>query len=416
VLFAVVTDNTYQLPIQCLLAAVSTASGAIQWPTISYLQDSSFYAPFNVTLPVLTSSGNLCVAQGSGVKCFSASTGEERYSIPASSGAVGLDPSRSFLVITSTNETTTLVKCFAASSGTLIWQSVTPSGAKIVTAELSLSTLYAVVSDEARNSASLYAWSLTDGRTPAGLPSVLPSSDYRGAQDISITPSGALLITRFSSADKGGVSLALVDAGSGDQKWVATPPGFPYPGAPVVLSADGALAYAAGICTTIIDNNPTCTSGAILAAVNLATGKLVTVAQPDAFVILPVAPDRATGGVVAIFIKSYTGTGGSVGVASSGAVAWLTPAQIVGAHAPTRRVALRTDPSLPSPTLSLATLPSPAAPASAALSTALIGGLAGGAGALAVAAAAAAAFVNRAALAALIQRARGGGEASALLG
>jgi outer membrane protein assembly factor BamB len=411
-LFVVITPNSGS----AMLAAVSTASGAILWTPVLYSRGSYFSGYYNVTLPALTFFGNPCVSQASFIKCFSASTGVERFSIPYSSGdTIGLDANRFYLIIMTTNSTTTLVNCYATSSGVLIWSSATPSGTRVAAAEMTLMTLYAVVSDEARNSASLYAWSLTDGRTPAGLPAVLPSSDYRNAIDMSVASSGALVITRLSSYDKGGASFALIDPGSGVQKWVATHPSYPYPVRPVVFSADGALAFASGACANIATTEPTCTKGAVLVAINIATGQLVTVAQPDAFLIIPLAPDKATGGVVAIYIQSLAAQSvASVGVASSGAVSWLAQtASFAGSHAPTRRIVLVTSPTLPSPTLSVATLPSPASPAGAALPKALIGGLVGGAGVLVIAAAA---FVNRAALASLVQRARGGGEASALLG
>jgi hypothetical protein len=400
------------------VAAVNTATGALAWGPTAFDLDSS-YATIGTGLPATTASGDLCFKAytSNAITCLAAATGATRYSIPIQNyDSVGLDPARLYLVTLST----TLVQCYGTPTGVLLWQSELPDGVFATSsAEVSATALFAVTTNPARNTASLYAWSLLDGSAPAGLPALLPSSEYMTSKGMAITPAGALLLTRFGDAyGQGSLSLALLDAVSGAERWVFTLVGYPYPALTRIFSADGALFYVSGACGNSAEWF-TC-KGASLSAVSVATGKLVFAAAfADAAIVVPFSTDATTGGVIALTFSALTYS--TTGLTPSGATAWVLLANELAAFsAAARRVAYVVAPTAgtgATSTLVCAALPVPAAAGRAAVPTAvLVGGLVGAA---ALATAGAAAYFNRAALRVLLGGSSGGGggvgEGSALL-
>ena len=393
-------------------AAISTASGAVLWknevPSFSFTGLNSY--TLGVALPAVTASGELCYATNMAIVCADPATGVARYTIAltGSQSAVALDPSLNFITTTEIGEDggVSTFTAYSALTGTLLWTFTTAVGTQLPSNTndantLTSTALFFVAVNMVANSASVFAISLELGTLLPGFPTVLPSSLYIDTFEVSATPSGALLFSRFISDVS--FSLALVSAVTGEELWVFSQPEFSARG--TVFSADGTAVFLGGSCT---DDVTPCApgSGATLSVVSLASGeRLSAVTITGSYNIGPIKPDPTTGGAVIMSLTegNEDTKGGSsletvttLGVTAGGVIAWATA---TGMPAPAREsffagfsVASRSvfffDSSRANDFtcyLSCFTLPAPASSSSMMLG-ALLGGVLGGAALLAAAA------------------------------
>lgn len=410
------------------ITAINTASGGLLWgPLVQNNLAPGSDEYLHISLPAITAAGDLCVKTASAVvTCFNASSGATRFTVEIDQGSfLGLDPTREYLFSISSS-----LICYGTLTGALLWQQASPADTDLLqrATELSATTLYAVGANAAQNTASLYAWAILDGSAVPGFPTLLPSSIYMDSGSMIVTPGGSLLLTRFLQSPPGTISLALLSATTGAEKWVFTPPSASLYLVAPLLSADGSLAFVPGACGSAIF--PFTCRGASLSIVSLATGTLVAAAPfPDASVVVPLAVDGNTGGavIVSYFFSQSFGMYSYLwgGVTPLGAMSWVLPPAplpapptlVVAFSATARRIAYTVQPTAGADATTLlffAELPAPAAPAAAA-GGAPVAAIAGGIGGVTALVAAGAAYAHRAALFSLCGRS-GGGEGAALLG
>ena len=424
-----------------LIAAVSTASGAVLWQvTLHEVPEmySGYGHPFNLTLPSLSASGDLClVPTGNTISCLNAATGVPDFtiSVPSTNGfSAGFDATRSYIITSFEASGSSNFAAYETVAGGLLWNVSTPEGTALSNAaaiDASATALFAVVANTATNSASLYCISLQSGTQPAGFPVALPNANFVNTLTLQFTPDGSLLLTRDSnpSLEADLTSLALLDASTGEERWVWMQPAYPFGGRPK-LSPDGAVIFASGMCG-VPDHSSfelLCTNGAKLYALSTATGALIAAVDAgsnDVAFIYPVVADSASGGVLVSWRSGLSGSlAASVGaVSSDGTFTWSMasaplpawPLSFASAVVREGTVVLfdashSSDPTNFLMAISTPVRGAPSAPAAPSASIAIIIGSAlGGAVLVAVAAAV---IARRCALCACLSAARRGGDES----
>jgi hypothetical protein len=301
-----------------------------------------------------------------------------------------------------------------------------PDGGCFPLFALTTAALYTVVPDANRNVATLYGFSLATGQPLPNSPLQLPDASYVSTTQLVALSNGQLLFNRYTSLPSG-VSCTLVDPTSGKEIWrSATLQGY-FTGGSIVSADEKAVAFGGTCAECSSERVCTCSTGAKLYFLSLATGAVTTV-EANATYATPLAANPYTGGVDFLggvpkdLNNPLAAPSSAFGHASSGALVWATAQQqeanvAVGCAPATRTVAVAGAVFNPRQLLSLYQLPAapPAAPSAAPQSAAtatsassvllVVGGVLGGAALLA---AAAAAFSYRALLARSLQRAFGG--------
>ena len=336
--------------------------------------------------------------------------------------AAALDPTSSYLAAVATANAgtptaSTVFTLFDTATGAQLWSRNTSGGLALVSpgaAELSSTALYSIRYSKVVNEASLDAYSLATGASLAGFPVALTTA-YSGTRSLTITPTGALLLSRVSF--DGTASLVLLSA-EGVERWVYVQQNAVNNMA--VISADGTAAFVGSTCGSDFG---ACAS-ATLYAVSLATGiAAATACDARAYNVVPKSPDNSSGGVFVTFPldSSYSNRAGWASGKSSGGFAWTedqaSPYLVLVGQAIASKILFFREPSVSSSDESVLIAapwpvqPAAVAPASSAPTAAIVGGVLGGA---ALAAAACYAFRKR--LTAAFTRAAGAHEESALLG
>ena len=332
------------------VAAIDAASGAKIWYSefpFGYNDHDNIiswqHAAFNLSLPLQNTVGDYFVQTSSTtVVCLSVATGQTRYTITTNimnfdwyGSKFGFDPSLTYLISLSSNSTASY---FSATdtrtpTGVTIWTTASPAGNLISNyqaVEISSTSLFAVMANTASNSASLWSLSLTSGQQLPGFPVTLATSAYINTQFLALVPAGdALLMSRYNGYDADSFSFALVDAVTGEERWVWTQPGFPFPG--TIFSADGTRVFSGGACVNIdTTQGPITTCGANVASlhsVSLLSGVSISTPMPSTILaIYPIMTDLTTGGAVAVYWNvsnsRFANFGGIRGVANDGSIGW----------------------------------------------------------------------------------------------
>jgi outer membrane protein assembly factor BamB len=430
-----------------LFTAAITAAGEKKWASTVFFPTGYLYP--SVGLPLLSVAGDLWVpgaASGpkASVSAFNAVTGESTGGVAPPGDAIlsaalrwtaEFDPSRSTLVFAAVNTSNYNFFAIDARTRLQVWWLTVPlpaacnpdGGCFPLFALTTAAALYTVVPDANRNVATLYGFSLATGQPLPNSPLQLPDASYVSTTQLVALSNGQLLFNRYTSLPSG-VSCTLVDPTSGKEIWrSATLQGY-FTGGSIVSADEKAVAFGGTCAECSSERVCTCSTGAKLYFLSLATGAVTTV-EANATYATPLAANPCTGGVD-FFGGVLTGSqigdtptaSSSFGHASGGALVWAT-AQLQGESGPvgcapaTRTVAVAGAVFNPRQLLSLYQLPAapPAAPSAAPQSAAtatsassvllVVGGVLGGAALLA---AAAAAFSYRALLARSLQRVFGG--------
>ena len=434
---------SYQtLQSQIFTSAIS-AAGELKWTSTVFYPNG--YSLDSFGLPSLSVAGDLWVpgaASGpkASVSAFDAVTGESTGGVAPPGDAIlsaatewtaQFDPSRSTLVFTAVNATSNFY-FFAIDARTRfqVWWLTVPLpadckqyGGCFRFSALTTAALYTLMPDTGRNIATLFGFSMATGQPLPNYPLQLPDASYVTTRRLVALPSGQLLFIRDTTLPDG-LSCALVDPTSGQEVWSsATLQGVPLRTNSIV-SADGRAAVFGGTCAGCSSNGTcTCSTGAKLYFVSLATGA-VTAVETNATYAIPLTANPCTGGVDFLggvpsdLNNPLAAPSSAFGHASSGALVWATAQQqevsvAVGCAPATRTVAVAGAKFNSRQLLSLYQLPAapPAAPQGAASGSSapaalvVAGGVLGGAALLA---AAAAAFAYRALLSRSLQRACGG--------
>lgn len=386
--------------------ALQANTGAVVWGPISFPGDSQQVYPFfNVSLPALSASGDLCLFTNNNamVSCLMAATGVTRFSIQIESSQntpiFGMDSLRKYIMIGYTNDgSSTYFKVYGTPTGAFLWNySLPPGYTAYSTVQASDTTLFVIGSNKILNTASLFELSLEYGTLLTGFPAVLPSAQYVSTTSLTLTPTNQLLLGRSTgSADLGSYSIALLSATTGVELWTWTMPG--YPGfAKSTPSADGTSVFTGSACAIPGSGEKSvCANGASasLYTVSISSGTLLSSILPllGASSIFPLAPDVVSGGVVLIGYQFYPDGQESVstfGVSAQGSVLWDTgvsgpaPAPepfFVGLHASSRTLYMLEKSRSNDATAYLRALSLPAlsTPSSSLNVGAIVGGVLGG--------------------------------------
>jgi len=318
------------------MVAIDGISGALKWqvemPRAAMTQTNFFDIP----LPALSSQDDLWLPLSDSVVLMA--SGEIKSNIPIPpefSWTCGLDPSRSFLLLSTFSSTTYNFSIFNAHSGNFLWQTSIPSSSLIdffgfPPFKVTTTTFFLPKVDLKANATSLLAFEIATGSSVPGFPVQLSSDLYAQSINIRITTSGSLIFDRldFNSPSRN-FSMALVNPTSGIELWSRNIPKdsfFFYNR----ISADGNNVILTGVCADPYSRyQPNCSTGAMLGIVNIETGGLIQVAPPvGAVFIYPMSGDSQGGGVITLSGLS-TPIPQTIGVtlnafSSSGVQLWTT--------------------------------------------------------------------------------------------
>jgi outer membrane protein assembly factor BamB len=404
---------TYQTLQSKIFTAAITAAGELKW-TASVAYPEGYWLE-SVGLPSLSAAGDLWLpgataSSKASASSFDSSTGANTGSVgPPGDAILGaaatwtaqFDPSRSMLVFAAVNATPhySFFAIDARTRSQAWWLTVPLPGAACTGFCFPLFALTA---------AALYTLVPDTGQPLPNSPLQLPDAGYVQAYKLVALPSGRLLFNRYTSSPVG-QSCALVDPASGREVWSsATLQGVATYARMSIVSADGQAQVFGGVCAGCsIDGACTCSTGAKLFFVSLATGT-VTAVETNGTYAVPLSANPCTGGADFMSgVSNNLGPNGgppsttiAFGFASSGALVWTTP-QLqesngpVGCATATRTVAVAGSSSNSRQLLSLYQLP--ATPQGAGSTSApavllVVGGVLGG---VALLTAAWAAFAQR---------------------
>jgi hypothetical protein len=290
-----------------VLVALDGISGSLMWqvemPRV-FFSPSSF---FDIPLPALSSQDDLWLPLSDSVALIS--SGEVKFTIPITPGFActsGMDPSRSFLFLSTSSSSAYNFSVYNAHSGIFLWQTSVPSSIlfsgfdKFPPFKVTSTTFYLPTVDVNANATSLLAFELASGSPAPGFPVQLSSSLYAQSIRIIITTSGSLIFERLDLMSPARTfSLALVNP-SGAELWSILIPKDNFYGVYNRVSADGTSIILTGTC-----GNPSqelnCTTGAMLGIVNIGTGGFTQAAPPGGAVfIYPMRGDPLGKGVLTL--------------------------------------------------------------------------------------------------------------------
>ncbi len=332
------TYLSYTTEVYCL----NTANGALRWlrtdlPISSISQERSHNLS-SVSLPSLTSTGDFCFDAGN-ITALDAATGAIRFSVAVNMSQtnrrVGLDASRTLLIIAASDKSAAYFSAYSTVTGNATWTLSLAQPMRAPT--LISSTLYAVLRNAALNSASIIGLEIADGTIVRNFDTA--SNEYLYVTDI-IQAKGDLVLLRYGQL---GTSVVKVSTLTGIEQWAwSFPSSSSSPLLTLMLSADGESVFVGTSCSVVGCNVQ-------MWAINVVSGmaKFSNVFVAGTYsgqdyngLIEPVAPDFSVFGVIArtrdgTYNPSINGNMyGSAGFSSSGAQAWISSFNYVGAAAP----------------------------------------------------------------------------------
>ena len=284
------------------------------WCCSAYLQNA---------LPALTARGDLCTY----TECLDGSTGAVLFPLDPAAPSLsnwGLDPSLAVVVSISVTSgpATPYFAAYDALTGTLVSQGHLPTGASPTQAAAVSSTAIFVITEGSGGAGpfALYGFSLLTG---APLPA-FPVAASGGTYKIVVTSVG-LLSASFGAAE--GFELALLDAKTGAERWVAHRPQMGtlrYDFFAFVMTAGGSGVAVGGTCQP-----QPCTSGASLEVLSTKTGQVMaTAAAPPSLTVLAPQASYAGGGVLAVgrtYVNATTTLYSAWATLPEGGLAWGMP-------------------------------------------------------------------------------------------